>query len=334
MALVNWARSSTEYLSTSAALALWGGSPNLTGQTVLIKPNVVCTNPSPYATHAEVVHAIIHWCLSRGALAEDITIADRSDPGWDTDAAMSASGIATIITDNGCNYINFDDDTFTTVTPAEANHWTDGIEVANSVLATDYLIDVPVAKNHLFSCNYTAAIKNWMGIISQSNTKGRIFAHGSDPEHSTDLHHRLPQIWYAAPADLIVLDCTHICLTEGPFGIGEESDPMIVAVTTDPVAADATAMSILKHRLIVEGVSQPQFDGNLWLQGVIAQAAGNIGITGASQYTYSNNGVTEIADYLALLGVSENPTSIGWRKSASDHAVDGTFYPVRKIQFS
>lgn len=307
-ALVHFAQESTEYETANSALTSHG-LPDLTGQTILIRPNVVATNNSPYATHIEVVRAVIDAVKTAGASASDITIGERSDGAYNTNTCYAACGYDVLASEEGINLVSFADEGFTTQNTVDMTEWPSGIEYADRMLSADYIIAIPVAKHHLFANNFTAGIKGMMGGISQSDTIGRIWAHGPDAETGPEINERVPQIWFGAPIDLFVLDATHICLTNGPFGIGDEGDPMIVVVTTDPVACDVAAMGILKHWLVVETVSQSQFDGAVWDQPLISESAGQIGISSNSAFTYKDNGVSEIADIIALTGGTEEQES-------------------------
>ncbi len=323
MALVHWAKKVTTDATTRAALDSWAadnGAPNLTGLTVLIKPNAVCTSATPYTTNPDVLHAIVDWCVTCGAVVGNITIADRCDPGWEpTSSVFTAIHYDDLATALGCNLVTLGTAGFTNQTPAQATNWPSGLTVADEVLDADYVINAPVTKDHLSdddgaewaTTNFTGAAKNWVGILTQDGAAGRGHI------HNTSLHLYVPEIYYAAPHDLIVLDCSGVCYNGGPFSGGASGSPGIVVVTTDMVAADVSALAVLKQLLLENEATNGGIDDyTCWTQPQVAHAVAlgtsyGTWITSAAAYTWKNDGVTDIAAYMTLMGVTNSEEQDG-----------------------
>jgi hypothetical protein len=114
---------------------------------------------------------------------------------------------------------------YTISSRAGATNWPRGIPYSNVLISgIDYIINAPCCKDHLLA-NYTAAIKNWMGIIDIDPNQpdyGRYHAHGNS---AADMGARLPALHLGVRENLVVTDASKICLTEGPFDPGQEAAP-------------------------------------------------------------------------------------------------------------
>jgi uncharacterized protein (DUF362 family) len=275
------------------AVAMVGGLPDLTGKTVLLKPNLNSGDPIPYSTGPDVMSAVIKMAREKGATR--IIVGDRSNPAYNTMTAMSNSGITAIIqTLSGqgipVEAMNLNDQATVAVTPAGATHWTGGYTTYK--LLTDntvnYIINCCVCKNHTLA-NYSMAMKAWMGIIIQTN---RTTAH-------SDLGNRLPELHLGVKEDFTIMDATKLCLTNGPGPTGNNvvvNNANIVVASKDSVANDITGLCILKHYLATTNTANTQLSPSLWNQAQIirALALGNGWISSKTQYSYQSKGITEI----------------------------------------
>jgi uncharacterized protein (DUF362 family) len=299
-ALVGIVRDSSVATAVADAVAIAGGMPSLSGKTVLIKPNVVWAQKSPYTTSASVVSALIDMVKARGATK--VIVADRSDTTMSTTASSFAvDGIDAVVAAAGAQLVDLQTAGYTVTNVPTATNWPNGIPYANTVLSgVDYIINVPCCKDHLMA-NYTAAIKNWMGIIDLDTNRsdyGRYHAHGNSPE---DLGTRLPELHLRVREDLVVMDATNICLTQGPFGPGETAAPGIIVASKDPIAVDVTALCLLKHYLNVQSISNAYIDDyTVWTQPQIVHAmALGIGMTSQQAFNYLAKGVSEISTIMS-----------------------------------
>jgi uncharacterized protein (DUF362 family) len=108
-------------------------------------------------------------------------------------------------------------------------------DVLKAIAEADRVINVPLVKHHGLA-RATVGMKNWMGAVT-------------GPRSS--MHQRLPQVTaelgVAFKPTLTVVDATRIMISGGPTGGSLASVRTLnqIAVSTDPVAADAWGASLL-----------------------------------------------------------------------------------------
>ncbi len=271
-----------------------GGLPDLTGKTVLLKPNLNSAEGPPTSPKPEVVRAAIRIVKDRGA--NRVIVGDRSNPACDTIYAMKAAGIYDATIAEGAEPMNFSGQTTRRLAPAGAIHWPNGFTTYAVILdEIDYIINVCCCKHHVgVGGNYTMAMKAWMGIIEQDD---RNTAH-------MDLGNRLPELHLGVKEDFVILDATQAILTGGPGLGGLQASPGIVVATADAVAADATGLCILKHYLAQSGQANHQIDNyTVWSQPQMIRSVtlNNGWISSRNQYSYASQGIDEIETIMQYL---------------------------------
>jgi uncharacterized protein (DUF362 family) len=117
-----------------------------------------------------------------------------------------------------------------------------GWDMLQALAEADRVINVPVVKHHSLA-RATLGMKNWFGALTGERSR---------------LHQRLPQVTAelgsALQPTLTVVDATRVLTGGGPTGgsLSLVEKPDLVAVATDPVAADAWGGSLLdleRHQL-------------------------------------------------------------------------------------
>lgn len=201
------------------------------GETVAIKPNCAWDRRPQQAanTDPEVVAELVRQCLEAGA--SKVTVLDNTchDPG----RAFDRSGIAAAVKEAGgvCAHQNNVSTSVRNLGGSVLGSW----EVLRPIVEADRVINVPIVKHHSLS-RVTVGMKNWMGAIV-----------GSRP----NLHQRLAQacaeLGDAFRPTLTVVDATRILMGGGPTGgsLAQVKKADVIAVATDPVAADAWGASLL-----------------------------------------------------------------------------------------
>ncbi len=213
-------------------LAALGGIEQFinSGERVLLKPNCAWDRtPSQAAnTDPELVAEMARLCRAAGAAS--VMVADNSC--HDPQRALARSGIgpaalsvgARVGHQNTLGRVNFD------LGPVLGT-W----QVLRPLAEVERVINMPVVKHHSLA-TATVGMKNWLGILVGPRAT---------------LHQRLPQataeLGRALRPTLTVVDATRILTGGGPTGgslaLVRPSDQ--VAVSTDPVAADAWGASLL-----------------------------------------------------------------------------------------
>jgi uncharacterized protein (DUF362 family) len=279
-----------------------GGFPDLTGQTVLLKPNLNSGDPYPYSTNPAVVVEVIRMVREKGA--SRVIVADRSNPSYTTLDAMSRSGITAAVNALGLpagtvDMIDLNNETTQAVTPipAQATHWTSAFTTYKLLLdgTVNYIVNLPTCKHHGLA-NFTMSLKAWMGIHIQAN---RNTAH-------SDLGNRLPEFHLGVREKFIIMDATKVCLTGGPNPGGQQASPnIVVASRNDNVANDVTGLAILRYYLAQASITNTQLNGSAptpWNQPQILRAiAIGLGITSRQAYTYQAQGISEIDAIMAQM---------------------------------
>jgi uncharacterized protein (DUF362 family) len=290
--LVGLARDTDVGKALQNAVNLVGGLPDLTGKTVLLKPNLNSNEGPPTSPNPELVRAAIQMAKSRGA--GRVIVGDRSNPAYDTIQAMRAAGIYDVAIAEGATPMNFSGQATRRLTPAGAAHWPDGFTTYAVILDdVNYIINIPCCKHHS-GANYSMAMKAWMGIIEQGD---RSTAH-------QDIWNRVPELHLGVKEDFVILDATKTLLTAGPGLGGRQASPGIVIATPDAVAADATGLCILKHYLAQIGQADAQIDSyTVWTQPQMVRALGlkNGWISSRQKYSYGSRGIDEIGTMMQYL---------------------------------
>ncbi|MDH7481443.1 MAG: DUF362 domain-containing protein [Armatimonadota bacterium] len=201
------------------------------GSKVLIKPNLawIRTPETAANTNPQVLAGIIKLCKAAGA--SSIIVFDHTcDNG---PAAFKANGAAKVASDLGVQLISGHSRSLYKKINIPKGKILKSDECAKFILEADCFINVPIAKVH-GSTGITASLKNMMG----ANWNRQAW-------HQNGLNQCIADYFTAVKPDLIILDAVRILLTRGPKGPGETKDVGQVIASTDPVAIDAYAATLL-----------------------------------------------------------------------------------------
>jgi len=201
------------------------------GDRVAIKPNCAWDRTAQQAanTNPELIGELVRLCLAAGAASVVALDNTCHDPA----RAFARSGIAEATRTAGGTVAH--QKRVGTVNLALGGAVLGDWEVLQPIVEADRLINVPVVKHHSLGRG-TLGMKNWMGAIV-----------GRRP----NLHQRLDQacaeLGAAFRPTLTVIDATRVLTGGGPTGgsldLVRHDD--LVAVATDPVAADAWGATLL-----------------------------------------------------------------------------------------
>jgi len=205
------------------------------GDVVVVKPNIGWDRLPIHAanTNPDVVAAVIKLAYNAGA--KKVVVADGSCN--DPNRCFQRSGIWRKAYELGAEV----------VLPAEHRYRTtrmkgevlDEWPIFTTLVDADKVINVPVAKHHNLA-KYTAAMKNWYGILGGRRNR----LHQSIDVSIADL------ATFMRPS-LVVVDATRVLVRNGPQG-GNIDDTRVmgtVIATVDQVAADAYGCTLIgQHR--------------------------------------------------------------------------------------
>jgi uncharacterized protein (DUF362 family) len=204
------------------------------GSKVVIKPNIGWDRTPMQAanTNPELVAAVVQMAFDAGAHEVTVTDASCNDPA----RCFQRSGIWTRAHRAGARV----------VLPAEHRFRTmrlrgevlDEWPVYRNLIEADVVINMPVAKHHNLA-RYTAAMKNWYGVLGGRRNR----LHQNIDVSVADL------ATFMRPT-LTIVDAVRVLLRNGPQG-GNVDDTRrmdTVIATIDQVAADAYGCTLIDQR--------------------------------------------------------------------------------------
>lgn len=206
------------------------------GQKVLVKPNVNSDDPAPATTSPAAVAEVVRLVKDRGAY---VIVADRSNPAWNTIAAMKKTGIYDAVKNAGADEIlGFDDAEYIRVKPEKSNSWPNGFRIPKLLTEVDHIISVPVLHTHSIA-GHSLAIKNLVGLILPAD---RMVFHASGK-----INEMIAEISLAIKPSLTVIDGTRAFISGGPSR-GTVAETKVYLASGDTLMADVIGVRLLtKH---------------------------------------------------------------------------------------
>jgi uncharacterized protein (DUF362 family) len=198
------------------------------GMKIALKPNLVMAKPasSGATTSPRVVAGAIEFLKDCGA--RDITVMESAWAGESTERAWQACGYRELEKKYGIRLLDLKKDSTRRVSAAGME-----IEVCESPLTADRLVNLPVLKGHCQTI-MTCALKNLKGCIPDRE-KQRF--------HRIGLHRHIAGLNLAIRPDLVLVDalCGDLAFEEG----GNPLEMNLVIAGKDPVKVDAFGASLM-----------------------------------------------------------------------------------------
>ncbi len=219
------------------ALAAMGGMKKFVkrGDVVVIKPNIGWDRAPIHAanTNPDVVAAVIKEAFNAGA--KKVVVADGSCN--DPNRCYQRSGIWKKSYDLGAEVVLPAEHRFRTM--RMKGEVLDEWPVFTTMVEADKVINVPVAKHHNLA-KYTAAMKNWYGVLGGRRNR----LHQNIDVSIADL------ATFMSPT-LVIVDAMRVLMRNGPQG-GNIDDTRVmntVIASVDQIAADALGCTLIgQHR--------------------------------------------------------------------------------------
>lgn len=219
-----------------AVVAAMGGMQRFVsrGDVVAIKPNIGWDRTPLHGanTNPEVVAAVVKACYAAGAKHVVVTDASCNDPG----RCFQKSGIWNAAYAMGAEVVLPSEHRFRTL--RLRGDVLDEWPVYTPLINADKVINLPVAKHHNLS-KYTAAMKNWYGVLGGRRNR----LHQSIDLSVADL------ATFMRPT-LTILDAVRVLMRNGPQGgnFDDAREAHIVAACTDQVALDAWGCQLIGQK--------------------------------------------------------------------------------------
>jgi uncharacterized protein (DUF362 family) len=206
----------------------------LPGQKVLVKPNVNSDDPAPGTTHPEALAEVVRLAKAKGAW---VVVGDRSNPRWQTIAAMKKTGIYEAARQAGADEIvGFENEDWVRVKPEIAKNWPKGFRIPKRLAQFDHIISVPVLHTHQIT-SHSLALKNLVGLIHPAD---RMIFHASSKTEEM-----IAEISLAIRPSLTVIEGTKAFIDGGPSH-GTLATPKVYLASKDILAADVIGAELLK----------------------------------------------------------------------------------------
>jgi uncharacterized protein (DUF362 family) len=205
------------------------------GDVVVVKPNIGWDRMPVHAanTNPEVVAAVIKLAFDAGA--KKVIVADGSCN--DPNRCFQRSGIWRASYALGAEVVLPAEHRFrmTRMKGEILDEW----PIFTTLVDADKVINVPVAKHHNLA-KYTAAMKNWYGVLGGRRNR----LHQNIDVSIADL------ATFMRPS-LVIVDAMRVLMRNGPQGgnIDDAKDMNTIIATVDQVAADAFGCTLIgQHR--------------------------------------------------------------------------------------
>ena len=205
------------------------------GDVVVIKPNIGWDRMPVHAanTNPDVVAAVIKLAFDAGA--KKVIVADGSCN--DPNRCFQRSGIWRASYALGAEVVLPAEHRFrmTRMKGEILDEW----PIFTTLVDADKVINVPVAKHHNLA-KYTAAMKNWYGVLGGRRNR----LHQNIDVSIADL------ATFMRPS-LVIVDAMRVLMRNGPQGgnIDDAKDMNTIIATVDQVAADAFGCTLIgQHR--------------------------------------------------------------------------------------
>ena len=187
------------------------GLKDVQDQNIFLKPNYNSPDPTPGATHPDVLRALVQ--ILHENKAGEITVGDRSGMG-DTHRAMERLGVFELQDEFGFKTMIFDDlspDDWIMIEPPKS-HWSRGFPFARPILTADTVIQTCCLKTHQYGGHFTLSLKNTVGMVAKRNL---VDDHDFMRELHSSPHQRrmIAEINTAYKPDLVVMDAVE-CFIE------------------------------------------------------------------------------------------------------------------------
>ncbi len=207
------------------------------GDRVLLKVNAAfATSPALGATtHPDLVAAVATLCLKAGAASVALT----DNPIHSPESCFALTGIADAAAKSGARLILPSEALFTPVSVPDGRLIRDWPALTGAFKDVTKLIALSPVKDH-HRAGASMCLKNFYGFLG-----------GRRNVFHQDINGVIAELALLARPTLCILDGVTVMLTNGPTG-GSLSDLKamnVLAVTTDPVAADSFGMELLGRPL-------------------------------------------------------------------------------------
>jgi uncharacterized protein (DUF362 family) len=222
---------------------------------ILIKPNFNTDDPYPRNTHPKTIGVIADSLIKAGVSAKNIVVGETSGRarGLPTRHTMENIGVKKVADELGLQLCCFEEEEWVTVKPSLSRYWPKGIKIPKRVYEADRIILAPVMDLHRGPLTFTLGLKLGVGIL---DSVGREWLHNGPDYPEPDFLEKMVEINLAYSTDLVVMDGMKFIRERGAK-INAVAEPGIIIVSSNRVATDAVAATVMKHYKAHSMVNKP-----------------------------------------------------------------------------
>lgn len=220
------------------------GETSFKEKDVYLKCSYNSPDAYPATTHPNALSTTVELLKAKGT--RKITLVERSGMGVSREV-LKKLGTLDLVRDLGIAFMPLEELESGEWQKVDlpGSHWKNGIEAPNFLIEKGCVIQVCNLKTHRFGGQFSASLKNSIGLIakhSQKTSNNYMKELHSSP-HQCSMIAEVNQIY--AP-DLIIMDAVQCFVSGGPES-GELADSGIIAASRDRVALDAVGLAILRY---------------------------------------------------------------------------------------
>ncbi len=216
--------------------------PDLSGKTVLLKPNMgrIVPNDSGIVTSRAVIFAVIEYFLAAGA--GKLILGDSPIIGVKSREAFARAGIVPADMPAGAVLLDLDGEKPVKM-KIPKGRLINELKVCAQVMKADYIVSLPVMKTHMHTV-VSLGIKNMKGCLyRKEKVKLHKLEAGKGMKDKT-LDVAIADMASALRPDLTIVDGTVGMEGFGPSS-GETVKPGLLVAGTEPVAVDAVTARLM-----------------------------------------------------------------------------------------
>ncbi len=218
------------------------GIPDLTGKTVLLKPNMgrIAHNESGIITSREVILAAADYFLAKHP--GRLILGDSPITGYSSLDVFETAGITESILPEGVELVDFDKDKPVDV---EVPHgeFISSIKVCAPVMEADYIVSIPVMKTHMHTV-VSLGLKNMKGCLYRKEKVRFHQLEGESRSGDKSLDVAIADLATALLPDLTIVDGTVGMQGFGPSS-GETVKPGLLVAGRNCISTDAVTASLM-----------------------------------------------------------------------------------------
>lgn len=221
------------------------GTIDCQGKDVYLKGNYNSADPYPASTHPEALSAVAG--ILREKNCDRLILVERSGMGQ-TRAIWQKLGIPDLAKRLDLTLLALED------LPASewrreilpGSHWSRGVELPRFLKQGVFLIQISNLKTHRFGGQFSASLKNSIGLVAKrSQAGGKPYNYMSELHNSADQRLMIAEVNQLYTPAFVVLDAIEVFVDGGPES-GETASAGVVAASRDRVALDATGVALLR----------------------------------------------------------------------------------------